>query len=109
MDEAAFGAALARRGAGPPILVHWAAGYARSLHSHSFEAHGLVVAGSFTLTTADGSTVLRAGDTFELGAGVPHAESAEEGASLLVAGLPAVIAATGRASPTGSSDADHAG
>jgi quercetin dioxygenase-like cupin family protein len=87
VDESAFREALARRGGGPPVLVHWAAGYSRRLHSHAFDAHGFVVAGSFTLTTADGSTVLRAGDAFELGAGIPHAESAEEGASLLVAAL----------------------
>ena len=87
MDEATFREALARRGGGSPVLVHWAAGYARPLHSHAFEARGLVVSGSFTLLTAEGSTVLRAGDAFELGAGIPHAESAAEGASLLVAGL----------------------
>lgn len=87
MDEAAFREALARRGGGPPILVHWAAGYSRPEHSHAFDAHGYVVAGSFTLTTADGSTVLRAGDAFELAAGIPHAEWAEQGASLLVAAL----------------------
>lgn len=87
MDEAAFREALARRGGGPPILVHWAAGHVRPLHSHAFDAHGFVLAGSFTLTTADGSTVLRTGDAFELGAGIAHAESAEEGASLLVAAL----------------------
>jgi quercetin dioxygenase-like cupin family protein len=88
VDEAAFREALMRRGGEPPILVHWAAGYARPLHSHTFDAHGYVVAGSFTLTTADGSSVLRAGDVFELGAGIPHAESAQDGATVLVAALP---------------------
>jgi len=88
VDEAAFREALMRRGGGPPTQVRWAAGYARPLHSHTFDAHGYVVAGSFTLTTADGSSVLRAGDAFELGAGIPHAESAQDGATVLVAALP---------------------
>ena len=89
MDEAEFREALARRGGGPPVLVHWAAGHARPVHAHAFDAHGFVVAGSFTLVTADGSSVLRAGDAFELAAGIPHAELAENGASVLVAGIPA--------------------
>ncbi len=87
MDEAAFREALVARGGGVPTLVHWAAGYARVEHSHAFDAFGLVVAGSFTLTTSDASRVLRAGDSFELAAGIAHAESAPEGASVLVAAL----------------------
>lgn len=87
MDEVAFREALARRGGGVPILVHWAAGYARAEHSHAFDAFGLVFAGSFTLTTPDTRRVLRAGDAFELAAGITHAEWAPEGASVLVAAL----------------------
>jgi quercetin dioxygenase-like cupin family protein len=88
VDEAAFREALARRGGGPPMRVHWAPGYSRPLHAHPFDAYGYVLAGAFTLTTPDGSSVLRAGDSFELGAGIAHAEAAEEGASVLVAALP---------------------
>jgi len=53
---------------------NWAALFETGTHSHPFEVHALVVRGEFWLTVGDQTRHLRAGDTFELQRGVPHAE-----------------------------------
>lgn len=53
----------------------WAPDTVLDTHSHPFDVSVLMVAGELTLAIgAEAPRVLRAGDTFQLGAGVPHAE-----------------------------------
>ncbi len=88
MDEPEYRRRLAALGCANPLVARWEAGYARASHVHSFDAHGLVLQGSFTLTTDDGPRLLAAGDVFELAAGIAHSEVAgPEGALLLVGAL----------------------
>lgn len=87
MDEASYRAQLERLG-GEPRHARWDAGYSRSEHVHPFDAHGLVLRGAFTLTTASGVRRLQAGEVFELAAGVAHSETAgPEGTELLFAAI----------------------
>jgi hypothetical protein len=56
------------------------------LHTHPFAAKALVVGGEMWLTVGEHTRHLRAGDTFELDAQVPHAERyGSEGATYWVA------------------------
>ena len=60
-------------------------GLALDTHSHDFDAAVLVQSGALTVTTADGTTTCRAGDTFMLGNGIPHTENAgKDGVRFLV-------------------------
>ncbi len=58
-----------------PFEVTWAADHATLPHRHDFRAFGLVLAGSFTLTTPEGPRRLEQGDSFDLAAGVEHTET----------------------------------
>jgi quercetin dioxygenase-like cupin family protein len=51
-----------------------AAGTVNDTHSHDFDAALLVLSGNITVTTEQGTTTCRAGDTFELDNGIPHTE-----------------------------------
>ena len=52
----------------------WPAGAVIATHEHPFAVKALVVAGEMWLSEGDSTRHLRPGDTFELAAGVPHAE-----------------------------------
>jgi hypothetical protein len=55
-------------------------------HVHPFDLKALVVRGEMWLTVADGTRHLTAGDAFELGRDVPHAERyGSDGATYWVA------------------------
>ena len=56
------------------IERQWAAEAVVDTHAHPFAAKALVVGGEMWLTVAGATRHLRAGDTFELAAGVPHEE-----------------------------------
>lgn len=65
----------------------WAPGTLVDTHTHPFDVNALMIAGQMTLTV-DGRPpqLLRAGDTFQLAAHVPHAEQyGPEGATCWVA------------------------
>jgi len=74
MDEAQYRQELADGGYGEPNLVEWEANTVNDTHTHDFSAAILVLDGEITVTTDDGEVTCRAGDTFSLAAGVPHAE-----------------------------------
>ncbi|MEN9726591.1 MAG: hypothetical protein RL434_957 [Pseudomonadota bacterium] len=74
MTESEFRQKVAVLGCPEPLLVDWPAGRDSGTHAHDFDAHGLVVAGSFTLSTPEGIRVLAVGDSFALAAGIPHSE-----------------------------------
>lgn len=75
MTESEFRRKLAALGCLEPLVVEWPAGRESGTHAHDFNAHGLVVAGGFTLTTPEGARVLGVGDSFALAAGIPHSET----------------------------------
>jgi quercetin dioxygenase-like cupin family protein len=74
IDEAAFRAALLARGCNTITVVEWEPNRLSPTHAHAFTARGLILAGGFTLETADGARALAPGDIFELAAGIPHVE-----------------------------------
>lgn len=86
MDEATFTAQAIGAGCKEVYRVEWAPHHGTIEHSHDFNAHGLILRGAFTLTTRDGSQILRPGDTFSLSAGSPHFETTSAGGVELLAG-----------------------
>jgi quercetin dioxygenase-like cupin family protein len=52
----------------------WAPDLELGTHAHPFAVDALVVDGELALTCNGSTRALRAGDAFELAAGVPHAE-----------------------------------
>lgn len=61
-------------GADEVLVREWGARHEAPLHEHPFDTRALVVRGEFWLTVGDQVQHLRAGDRFELGRGIPHAE-----------------------------------
>lgn len=89
VTEAAFRRYIAELGCDELREVTWTPEHRPALHSHDFDAHGLVLAGEFTLVTPHGYCRLCTGDQFALAAGIPHAEHAgPAGTRLLAARLP---------------------
>jgi quercetin dioxygenase-like cupin family protein len=56
------------------LVREWAPDQVVATHTHPFSVQALVVSGGFELRCEDHTRQLRAGDRFELAAGVPHAE-----------------------------------
>ncbi len=93
MDEAAFRAKLKKIGCGNLVTVDWAPGHTSVEHTHEFTAFGLIMRGSFTLTTPQGPQLLKAGDTFELAPGIPHTETVgDEPTQVLAAKIMGMVA-----------------
>jgi len=86
MDEQAFRARLAELGCATTATVDWQPGHATPEHAHDFDAHGLVIAGAFTLETPTGPRHVPAGHTFELKAGTLHREVVGAEGARLIAG-----------------------
>lgn len=74
MDEQSFTEQLKSEGYQPGVAVEWDPGTVNDTHAHAFSARLLILAGEITVTTAEGATTCRAGDTFRLAAGTPHEE-----------------------------------
>lgn len=74
MDDAAFRAELARQGYGEPEVIERKPDHHNPEHTHDFAVSALILAGELSVTTAAGTTTCKAGDTFLLGAGIPHSE-----------------------------------
>jgi quercetin dioxygenase-like cupin family protein len=54
-------------------------------HAHAWDVRALVLAGEFTVETAERRETYRAGESFRLPAGTPHTEAhGPEGATLLL-------------------------
>jgi hypothetical protein len=65
---------------------HWPAGTVLDEHVHPFDAKALVVQGEMWLRVGDHTRHLQAGDRFDVGRDVPHAERyGSEGATYWVA------------------------
>lgn len=74
MDEQAFRADLATRGYETFVTREWEPGLVNDTHTHDFTAAALVLDGEIRIETESETCVCRAGDTFELAAGIPHKE-----------------------------------
>ena len=74
MDEKGFKQMLEENGYDTADTVEMAAGTVNDTHSHDFDAALLILSGDITVTTTDGATTCRAGDTFQLENGIPHTE-----------------------------------
>jgi quercetin dioxygenase-like cupin family protein len=70
----AFAAEQRAAGADEVLERRWQPGTVIDTHTHSFAAQALVVQGEMWLTVGGRTQHLRAGDRFELAAGVPHDE-----------------------------------
>ncbi|MBL8351752.1 MAG: cupin domain-containing protein [Burkholderiaceae bacterium] len=82
----AFEASARAEGFDQVLVREWAPEQVLDTHRHPFEVKALVVRGEFTLTVGEQARLLRAGDAFELGREVPHAERyGTEGATVWVA------------------------
>ncbi len=81
-----YAAAARARGYEQVLEREWAPGTVLDEHTHPFAAAALVVRGEMWLTVGDQTRHLRPGQTFELDAGIPHAERyGDEGAAYWVA------------------------
>ena len=75
MDEATFRTQLAAAGCQEFRTIEWEANRSNSEHAHAFNAHGLILRGEFTLSTADWTRCFIAGDSYALPAGTTHTEA----------------------------------
>ncbi len=83
-----FKAELDRRGY-PHAVKSWDAGYQMDEHSHDFAVEGLILSGSFTITTDEGTKTFSEGDRFSMVADCPHSEEAgPDGVTFLVGRSP---------------------
>jgi len=74
MNEKGFRQQLRADGYAEGSIVEWAPNTFNDRHTHEFSAAVLVLEGEITVTTDQGATTCRAGDTFRLAAGTPHVE-----------------------------------
>jgi len=76
MNEQEFRTQLAQQGYGDPKTGAYDVGPPSDEHSHDFSVTGMVLDGTFVLTTAKGAQTLTAGETWILAAGTPRQEQA---------------------------------
>lgn len=81
-----FRADALARGYNEVLVREWSPGQVLDTHSHPFEVHARVVRGGLVLVCGGQRRELKAGDSFELPRGEPHAEHyGSEGATFWVA------------------------
>ena len=74
MTEQEFRKMMAEHGVETIVEVEREANGSLDTHTHPFEANALILDGEITLV-AEGKTIhCKAGDTFRLGANIPHTE-----------------------------------
>jgi quercetin dioxygenase-like cupin family protein len=69
-----FAAAKREQGFDEVLERVWQPGTTLDTHTHPFAVSALVISGEMWLRCGEDTRHLRAGDTFELGKDVPHAE-----------------------------------
>jgi quercetin dioxygenase-like cupin family protein len=75
MDTHAFAAAARAEGYDEIVEREMPAGFRDPEHHHAFDARILVTAGEFSITIGGATRSYRAGESFEVPAGTPHAEA----------------------------------
>jgi quercetin dioxygenase-like cupin family protein len=90
MDETAYREKVAAEGYDAPEVIVREANTDNQPHTHDFGASALILEGEITVTTADGPTTCRTGDSFALDARVEHRETiGPDGLRMLIARKPA--------------------
>jgi quercetin dioxygenase-like cupin family protein len=80
MDTQAFAAAARAEGYDEVVEREMPAGFRDAEDQHAFDARILVTAGEFTITMHGTTRSYRAGESFEVPAGTPHAEAVGDAA-----------------------------
>ncbi|KPK03420.1 MAG: hypothetical protein AMJ64_15685 [Betaproteobacteria bacterium SG8_39] len=80
MDTQAFAAAARAEGYDEIVEREMPAGFSDPEHQHAFDARILVTAGEFSITMGGATRTYRAGESFEVPAGTPHAEAVGDAA-----------------------------
>jgi quercetin dioxygenase-like cupin family protein len=75
MTREQFTAAARAEGYDEIVEREMPAGFRDPEHRHAFDARILVTAGEFSITMGGATQVYRAGETFSVPAGTPHAEA----------------------------------
>jgi len=75
MTEYEFRKLLAEQGFNQPLLVERAAATELDNHVHPFEALALILSGDITISTEQGETTYRTGETFHLQPNELHHEA----------------------------------
>ena len=85
MNAAEFRKLAQAKGYGEVQQGEVAPGYDEEMHTHDYSVLSLILGGEFVLTTADGTTVLKAGSWCEIPADTLHKEQtgAETGAYMV--------------------------
>jgi quercetin dioxygenase-like cupin family protein len=76
MDKQAFTAQARSEGYDEIVEREMPADFRDAEHQHAFDARILVTEGEFTITRGGAARTYRAGESFDLPAGTPHAEAA---------------------------------
>ena len=85
MNRAEFEQQLKSEGFTAIETTNYAPRPANDAHGHDFAVRGLVLAGAFTVVRDKAPVTYRAGEVFDVAAGVPHSEEiGPEGARVLV-------------------------
>lgn len=94
IDRTAFETKLRQDGYDEVLTRDWHPNQVVPEHTHPFDAHALVLEGEVTLTLQGRSLTCRAGDTFKVPAGTPHAETYGPAGARFLAGRrkPAAVA-----------------
>ncbi len=74
MTKEEFEKMLAERGVETVVEVVREPNGSLDTHTHPFEAHALILEGEITLVAEGKSLLCKPGDTFRLGANIPHTE-----------------------------------
>ena len=74
MDENIFREQLKTDGFAEPELVEREPNLYNAEHVHDFDVSALIVSGELTVTTPDGATTCKSGDSFALNGGIVHTE-----------------------------------
>ena len=86
MNEQEFAQAVTALGFSKPERFTREANLYNAEHTHDFDVEAFIVSGQLAVTTAEGTTICRAGDRFSLACGIPHQEQyGPDGACVLVA------------------------
>ena len=75
MDTRAFTDAARAEGYDEIVEREMPAGFRDAEHQHAFDARILVTEGEFTIAMRGATRTYRAGESFEVPAGTPHAEA----------------------------------
>ncbi len=85
MDEITFRDVLEQEGYEKISVTEWKADTRSKSHAHEFDVYGLLLSGTFTVTTDASVIACRPGETFKVGAETSHTETVgPEGARVLI-------------------------